>query len=50
MGKVRITLFAIIVTLPATALQAAIRVAPVPPSTVTNDFYVSNQKPLPPVR
>jgi hypothetical protein len=28
------------------ALYASIRVVPVPPTTVTNDFYVSNAKPL----
>jgi len=27
-------------------LSAAVRVAPVPPTATTNDFYVSNQKPL----
>ncbi|MEN6578719.1 MAG: beta-L-arabinofuranosidase domain-containing protein [Phycisphaerales bacterium] len=41
-------LFLLIVLAIATPLLSAVRVAPVPPTATTNDFYVSNQKPLMP--
>ena len=48
MTRTRIVLIVIIALLSMNTSYAAVRVAPVPPTTVTNDFYVSNQKPLAP--
>jgi len=50
MTKSRLILIAATVFLGAAAVQAAVtvRVVPVPPTVGTNDFYVSNAKPLTP--
>ena len=50
MTKSRVVVIAVTTILSVTALQAAVpvRVVPVPPTVGTNDFYVSNAKPLAP--
>jgi len=50
MAKSRVVIIAVTTILFVTVLQAAVpvRVVPVPPTTGTNDFYVSNAKPLAP--
>ncbi|HNS22785.1 MAG TPA: glycoside hydrolase family 127 protein [Sedimentisphaerales bacterium] len=48
MTRLRILFLATVTWASATALHAAIRVTPVPPTTATNDFYVSNARPLTP--
>src|SRR5512141_1953589 len=48
MAKSRVIVIAITVLLSMSVLQAAVavRVVPVPPTVGTNDFYVSNARPL----
>ena len=48
MNKSRIILVIIVTLAGVGALQAAVRVVPAPPTSATNDFYVSNQRPLAP--
>jgi hypothetical protein len=50
MSKSRVILIATITLLLASTLPAAatVRMVPVPPTSVANDFYVSNAKPLAP--
>jgi hypothetical protein len=48
MTRSRTILGAAVLLLFVDALYASIRVVPVPPTTTTNDFYVSNAKPLAP--
>ncbi len=48
MGRSRMMLVAMVTLMLVGVLPAAVRVAPAPPTSVTNDFYVSNQKPLAP--
>ena len=50
MAKSRIILIATVVLCFVVAAQGAatVRVVPVPPTSATNDFYVSNAKPLTP--
>ena len=50
MIRSRITLVAIFILVGFAASHASVRVAPAPPTSGTNDFYVSNQLPLAPSR
>ena len=47
MSQAGMTWFLMVIVI-ATPLQASVRVVPVPPTSTTNRFYVSNQEPLAP--
>jgi hypothetical protein len=46
MARARAILVAAVALLFVDALYASVRVVPTPPTSITNDFYVSNQRPL----
>ena len=48
MTRTRIILALMVILIGVGTSQGAVRVVPVPPTSATNDFYVSNQRPLAP--
>ena len=50
MVRSRVVFVGIVTLISIAALQAAVRVVPAPPTSMANDFYVSNQAPLEPSR